>query len=65
MSDKPDCYKCEYRGSAPGSAHSCCHYPGTNTDMFAFFDEGNKELAKNLTYLLMLTAFGQVGFYGL
>ena len=48
MSDKPDCYKCEHRGTVPGDAHSRCCYQGTNTDMFAFFDEGNKTLAIKL-----------------
>jgi len=24
---KPDCYKCKYRGSVPGSAHICCEHP--------------------------------------
>lgn len=24
---KPDCYQCEYRGSVPGDAHSCCRHP--------------------------------------
>ena len=23
----PDCYKCEYRKSVPGDAHSSCHHP--------------------------------------
>lgn len=38
---KPDCYKCKYRGSVPGDAHSCCRYPGNDTDMFAFFEKCN------------------------
>ena len=38
---KPDCYKCKYRGSVPGDTHSCCMYPGNNTDLFAFFEQGN------------------------
>lgn len=25
--DKPNCYKCEYRGTLPGDAHSQCKYP--------------------------------------
>ena len=25
--NKPDCYKCKYRGNVPGSAHSCCNHP--------------------------------------
>lgn len=24
---KPDCYKCNYRGDLPGSAHSKCEHP--------------------------------------
>jgi len=24
---KPNCYKCVYRGDLPGSAHSCCEHP--------------------------------------
>ena len=46
--DKPNCYECQYRGSVPGDAHSCCHYPGTDTELFAMFDSGNRELAKEL-----------------
>jgi hypothetical protein len=26
--EKPNCYKCEYRGTIPGDAHSCCKHPG-------------------------------------
>ncbi len=33
MENKPDCYKCKYRGRVPGNAHSCCEYPVNNTDM--------------------------------
>ena len=25
--EKPDCYKCVYRGGVPGDAHSCCNHP--------------------------------------
>lgn len=25
--EKPDCYKCEYRGKIPGDAHSRCNHP--------------------------------------
>ena len=25
--EKPNCYKCKYRGEVPGSAHSSCHHP--------------------------------------
>jgi len=25
--DKPDCYKCKYRGTVPGSRHSSCNHP--------------------------------------
>jgi hypothetical protein len=24
---KPNCYECKWRGSVPGSAHSCCKHP--------------------------------------
>ena len=27
MSEKPNCYKCVYRGTLPGDAHSCCKHP--------------------------------------
>lgn len=23
----PNCYECEYRGTVPGDAHSCCNHP--------------------------------------
>jgi hypothetical protein len=44
----PDCYKCEHRGSVPGSRHSCCHYPGTKTDIFDMFEPENRQLAVDL-----------------
>jgi hypothetical protein len=25
--EKPNCYKCQYRGEVSGSAHSCCKHP--------------------------------------
>ena len=25
--NKPNCYECKFRGSVPGSAHSCCEHP--------------------------------------
>ena len=25
--DKPNCYKCKWKGSVPGSAHICCEHP--------------------------------------
>ena len=28
---KFDCYTCRYRGSVPGSAHSCCNHPSLKT----------------------------------
>lgn len=28
---KPDCYECEHRGSVPGSEHSCCNHPKTES----------------------------------
>ena len=42
MSEKPNCYECKYRGSVPGSAHSCCNYPGNDTGFFSLFDDGNR-----------------------
>ncbi len=27
VTEKPSCYKCEYRGEVPGSAHSSCNHP--------------------------------------
>lgn len=27
MEEKPDCYKCTYRGGVPGDTHSCCNHP--------------------------------------
>lgn len=27
MKEKPNCYKCKYRGEIPGDAHSCCNHP--------------------------------------
>ena len=29
MSDKPNCYKCKWRGEVPGDAHSCCNHPNS------------------------------------
>ncbi len=48
MAEKPDCYKCKHRGTVPGDAHSCCKYPGNDTEMFSFFAHGNRENAKKL-----------------
>ena len=31
--NKPDCYKCKYRGSVPGDAHSCCKHPAFKNEM--------------------------------
>ncbi|MHA1291112.1 MAG: hypothetical protein ACTSQJ_00420 [Promethearchaeota archaeon] len=25
--NRPDCYKCKYKGNLPGSAHICCKHP--------------------------------------
>lgn len=41
MPDKPDCYQCKYRGNVPGDAHSCCRYPGNDTNLFAMFEKSN------------------------
>ena len=42
MNNKPDCYKCKYRGNVPGSAHSCCKYPGNKTGIFDMFMNAEK-----------------------
>lgn len=26
MEEKPNCYKCKFRGTIPGSYHSCCRH---------------------------------------
>jgi hypothetical protein len=44
----PDCYKCEYRGDVPGSAHSCCDHPSM------------KEAHDN-SYAGMMAVFASVG----
>lgn len=38
---EPKCYKCKYRGNLPGDTHSCCQYPGNDTNMFAIFEQSN------------------------
>ena len=43
-----DCWKCEYRGSVPGSAHSCCNHP-------AFEKVGGDPMMQ------MMAIFGSVG----
>ena len=50
MTDKTgvNCYQCKYRGNAPGSAHSCCRYPGNDTGLFGFFALVNKDNAAKL-----------------
>jgi len=30
--EKPDCYKCKYRGTIPGDAHSSCKHPKVKID---------------------------------
>ena len=42
MNQKPDCYKCRYRGTVPGDAHSCCKYPGNKTGLLDFFAPENR-----------------------
>ena len=46
--NKPDCYKCKWRETVPGSAHSCCKHPSL------------KEITKNPMIQLMGT-FASVG----
>ena len=30
--NKPNCYRCKYKGIVPGDAHICCNHPVTKTD---------------------------------
>ena len=46
--DRPDCYKCKYRGMVAGSSHSCCEYPGNDTGILSFFASINSENARKL-----------------
>ena len=46
--EKPNCYKCEYRGNVPGDAHSCCEYPENDTGMLSMFAPINAKNAKKL-----------------
>jgi hypothetical protein len=46
--EKPDCYRCKYRGEVPGDAHSRCRYPGNETGLFDVFAQSNKENAVKL-----------------
>lgn len=49
MSEKKfNCYKCEYRGTIPGDAHSCCRYPGVTLSMVDFLIMGNWRLISKL-----------------
>ncbi len=32
--EKPNCYKCKHRGGVSGDTHSCCNYPGTDTNEY-------------------------------
>lgn len=43
-----NCYQCIYRGNVPGDAHSCCRYPGADTDIFHFFSDENSKLRQKL-----------------
>jgi len=47
---KHNCYECEYRGTIPGDAHSCCNHP---------LVKKNKTINNPLVELLQL--FGSVG----
>ena len=41
MSKKPNCYKCKYRGTIPGDAHTRCCHSSVNVDSnpFAAIDD--------------------------
>ena len=43
MTEKPNRYECEYRGKAPGDAHSCCNYPGNDTGIWLLSCDGFKQ----------------------
>ena len=45
---KHNCYECKYRERVAGSAHSCCNYPGTDTELSGFFNPDNKKIAIKL-----------------
>ncbi len=46
--NKPDCYKCQHRGTVPGDCHSRCTYPGTSSDMFDMLMPENLVLKEKL-----------------
>lgn len=31
--EKPNCYKCQYRGTIPGDCHSRCNHPSVGQDI--------------------------------
>lgn len=39
--ERAKCYECKYRGNVPGDTHSCCRYPGNDTNLFAMFEQTN------------------------
>lgn len=43
-----ECYTCIHRRNVPGDAHSCCKYPGTNTDLLSLFSDENLKIMKRL-----------------
>lgn len=46
---KPNCYNCKYRRNIPGDAHSCCAYPGNDSNMFTgLFSKENQKNARKL-----------------
>ncbi len=52
--EKPNCYKCQYRGTIPGDAHSKCGHPKVKQDsnmfgaMVEMLQGKNMEAAKEL-----------------
>lgn len=36
--DRPNCYKCAYRGEVPGSCHSSCNHPEAKLDANKIID---------------------------
>ncbi|OFZ57721.1 MAG: hypothetical protein A2381_19370 [Bdellovibrionales bacterium RIFOXYB1_FULL_37_110] len=35
--NKPNCYKCKYRGSLPGDTHSICKHPSLGNEQIEIF----------------------------
>lgn len=51
-----DCYKCYFRGSIPGDAHSCCKFYGLKSDMFDYVMPENQIMSQVLN--IKVNAYG-------